>query len=220
MAALADAHVEQSAKPIALAHPAPPAPVEFHYTQTESFVALLHELGASLLVTTYQANKLLAARASGNGLSTLVRTFDRPMGLAVGRTKKGRRRGFTLDERWLGPARVIAEGFGLHYLSNIQFRMYEDQPVLLDVNTRPAGGLHQLSLCGVNAPWAAVQLALGEDPGVIEPPFLGQDYAVVSGPKPVLPSVPVQREEADVVLAPTLPVEVESVDAAAAVLPL
>jgi uncharacterized protein (TIGR03032 family) len=61
---------------------APPGPVEFRYTQTEGFVALLHELGASLLVSTYQANKLLAVRASGNGLSTLVRTFDRPMGIA------------------------------------------------------------------------------------------------------------------------------------------
>jgi uncharacterized protein (TIGR03032 family) len=57
--------------------------VEFHYAQTESFVALLHQLRASLVVSTYQANKLLAVRAQGNGLSTLVRTFDRPMGLAV-----------------------------------------------------------------------------------------------------------------------------------------
>jgi uncharacterized protein (TIGR03032 family) len=61
---------------------APPAPVEFHYVQSESFVALLHQLRASLLVSTYQANKLLAVRATGNGLSTLVRTFDRPMGMA------------------------------------------------------------------------------------------------------------------------------------------
>lgn len=113
---------------------------------------------------------------------------DNRIRLAVGRTKNGRRRGFTLDERWLEPARLIAEGFGLHYLSNIQFRMFGDRPVLMDVNTRPAGGLHQLSLCGVNAPWAAVQLALGEDPGVMAPPFLGQDYTVVSGPRPLRPS--------------------------------
>jgi uncharacterized protein (TIGR03032 family) len=46
-------------------------------------VALLAKLGASLVVSTYQANKLLVARAQGPGLSTLVRTFDRPMGLAV-----------------------------------------------------------------------------------------------------------------------------------------
>ncbi|HMF13114.1 MAG TPA: TIGR03032 family protein [Gemmataceae bacterium] len=63
--------------------PAPPAPVAFHYTQTDSFVAVLHQLQASLLVTTYQANKLLVARAAGNGVSTLVRSFDQPMGLAA-----------------------------------------------------------------------------------------------------------------------------------------
>lgn len=62
---------------------ASPAPVELHYTQSESFVALLNEFQATLLVSTYQANKLLAVRASGHGLSTLVRTFDKPMGLAV-----------------------------------------------------------------------------------------------------------------------------------------
>ena len=65
------------------ASPAAPTAVEFHYTQTDSFVALLQQLGASLLVSTYQANKLLVARAAGGGLSMLVRTFDRPMGLAV-----------------------------------------------------------------------------------------------------------------------------------------
>ncbi|MFE9776113.1 ATP-grasp domain-containing protein [Streptomyces sp. NPDC005931] len=116
----------------------------------------------------------------------LTGTDDR-VRMAIGRTKNGRRRGFTLDERWLEPARRIAEGFGLHHLSNIQFRMFGEQPVLMDVNTRPAGGLHQLSLCGVNAPWLAVQLALGEDPGEVVPPFLGQDYTVVSGPRPLRP---------------------------------
>src|SRR3989442_6764476 len=60
-----------------------PTAVEFHYTQTDSFVALLEQLGASLLVSTYQANKLLVARAARGGLSMLVRTFERPMGLAV-----------------------------------------------------------------------------------------------------------------------------------------
>src|SRR5688500_38870 len=63
-------------------HP-PPAPVEFRYVQSESFVALLQQLGASLLVSTYQANKLLVVRAAGGGISTLVRTFERPMGIAA-----------------------------------------------------------------------------------------------------------------------------------------
>ena len=65
------------------APPAPPTAVPFHYTQTDSFVAVLRDLGASLLISTYQANKLLVARAAGAGLSLLVRTFERPMGLAV-----------------------------------------------------------------------------------------------------------------------------------------
>ncbi|MEU4000687.1 ATP-grasp domain-containing protein [Streptomyces fungicidicus] len=121
---------------------------------------------------------------------------DNRIRLAVGRTKNGRRRGFTLHEQWLEPARRIAEDFGLHHLSNIQFRMLGERPVLMDVNTRPAGGLHQLSQCGVNAPWAAVRLALGDDPGEITPPFLGQDYTVVSGLRPLRPvSLPRQRTE-------------------------
>ena len=79
------------------AHPSPPPAVEFHYTQTDSFVELLHRLGASLLVSTYQANKLLVARATGGGLSMLVRTFDRPMGMAVDR---GRLAIGTRDRVW------------------------------------------------------------------------------------------------------------------------
>ncbi|MEX2114558.1 MAG: TIGR03032 family protein [Pirellulales bacterium] len=67
--------------------PAPPEPVAFHYVQTDSVVALLAKLGASLVVSTYQANKVLAIRAQGPGLSVLVRTFDRPMGLTVNRRR-------------------------------------------------------------------------------------------------------------------------------------
>ncbi|MDX3573521.1 ATP-grasp domain-containing protein [Streptomyces sp. ID05-47C] len=148
---------------------------------------------------------------------------DNRIRLSIGRTKNGRRRGFTLQEQWLEPARRIAEGFGLHYLSNIQFRMFGDVPVLMDVNTRPAGGLHQLSLCGVNAPWAAVQLALGEDPGEIVPPFLGQDYAIVSGPRQLRAvSFPQQRVEETEPLPAAVPAPVDSVEVsqAAQALPL
>ncbi|MGW0911196.1 ATP-grasp domain-containing protein [Streptomyces sp. NPDC002784] len=136
---------------------------------------------------------------------------DNRIRMAVGRTKNGRRRGFTLHEQWLEPARAIAEGFGLHYLSNIQFRMFGDRPVLMDVNTRPAGGLHQLSLCGINAPWAAVQLALGEDPGEVAPPFLGQDYTVVSGLRPLRGApLPQPRVEEPQQALPALPSPVNS----------
>ncbi|GAB2916881.1 ATP-grasp domain-containing protein [Streptomyces heilongjiangensis] len=117
--------------------------------------------------------------------------------MAVGRTKNGRRRGFSLNPAWIEPARRLAESFALHHLTNIQFRMFGDRPVLMDVNTRPAGGLHQLALCGINAPWAAVRLALGEETGEVLPTRLGQDYTVVSGPRPVRPvTLPQQAEDA------------------------
>jgi uncharacterized protein (TIGR03032 family) len=83
MSALAGAVLNQHAEAGLSARRPPPSPVEFHYTQDESFVEVLQQLGASLVVSTYQANKLLAVRAQGPGLSMLVRTFDRPMGLAV-----------------------------------------------------------------------------------------------------------------------------------------
>jgi uncharacterized protein (TIGR03032 family) len=80
------------------AAPATPVAVAFRYTQTAGFPALLKQLGASLVITTYQANKLLVARDAGDGLSMLVRTFERPMGVAVdgGRLALGCR-----DQVWL-----------------------------------------------------------------------------------------------------------------------
>jgi uncharacterized protein (TIGR03032 family) len=83
MSAVADAVAEQHVESGESDRRPPPAPIEFHYRQDESFVDVLQQLGASLLVSTYQANKLLAVRAQESGLSTLVRTFDRPMGIAV-----------------------------------------------------------------------------------------------------------------------------------------
>lgn len=61
----------------------PPAPVAFHFAQSDSFAPLLNQLGISLMVTTYQANKLLVLREQRGGISILVRSFERPMGLAV-----------------------------------------------------------------------------------------------------------------------------------------
>ncbi|MFG2853694.1 ATP-grasp domain-containing protein [Streptomyces mirabilis] len=137
--------------------------------------------------------------------------------MAVGRTKNGRRRGFTLHPSFIEPARLLAEAFGLHYLTNIQFRMLGDDPVLMDVNTRPAGGLHQLSQCGINAPWAAVRLALGEEPGEMVPPLLGQDYTVLAGPRPVRPvSLPQQRTDTPAPTLPAVPAPAHATEAAPA----
>jgi uncharacterized protein (TIGR03032 family) len=78
--------------------PAGTSAIPFHYTQTDGFVAVLQQLGATLLVSTYQANKLLVVRAAAGGLSTLVRTFDRPMGI----TDDARRLALgTRDRVWL-----------------------------------------------------------------------------------------------------------------------
>jgi uncharacterized protein (TIGR03032 family) len=88
--------------PIAASPPPRPAsprpePVAFHFAQSETFAPLLKQLGASLLVTTYQANKLLVMREYFGGLSILVRSFDRPMGLAC----DGRRIALgTRDQAW------------------------------------------------------------------------------------------------------------------------
>jgi uncharacterized protein (TIGR03032 family) len=51
--------------------------------QTPNFPALLRHLGASLLVTTYQAGKLVMVRAEGDHLNTHFRAFQSPMGLAL-----------------------------------------------------------------------------------------------------------------------------------------
>jgi uncharacterized protein (TIGR03032 family) len=55
----------------------------FRYVHSNNFPDLLESLKVTLLVTTYQAGKLMAFRARDGRLSMLLRTFDRAMGLAV-----------------------------------------------------------------------------------------------------------------------------------------
>ncbi|MDF0555340.1 TIGR03032 family protein [Kamptonema sp. UHCC 0994] len=54
---------------------------------TTNFPNILTQLGISLVVSTYQAGKLIVLRADNNSINTHFRTFDRPMGLAVDREK-------------------------------------------------------------------------------------------------------------------------------------
>jgi uncharacterized protein (TIGR03032 family) len=49
---------------------------------TTSLAALLGEIGASLLISTYQTNKVVVARRAGRAVNTHFRQFDGPMGLA------------------------------------------------------------------------------------------------------------------------------------------
>lgn len=50
---------------------------------TKNFPGLLDELGLSLLISTYQAGKVVVVRAEGGKLNTHFRTFHAPMGMAL-----------------------------------------------------------------------------------------------------------------------------------------
>jgi len=50
---------------------------------TSNLPAILDQLGISILVTTYQAGKLVMLRSDGHVLNTHFRMFEKPMGLAV-----------------------------------------------------------------------------------------------------------------------------------------
>jgi hypothetical protein len=50
---------------------------------TSNLSALLRQLGASLLVTAYQAGKIVMVRDEGGRLNTHFRSFQGPMGLAA-----------------------------------------------------------------------------------------------------------------------------------------
>jgi uncharacterized protein (TIGR03032 family) len=59
------------------------APEPLRAVHTANFPGLSRRLGASLLVTTYQAGKLVLVRDEGDQLNTHFRGFQAPMGLAV-----------------------------------------------------------------------------------------------------------------------------------------
>ncbi|MEF8712690.1 MAG: TIGR03032 family protein [Accumulibacter sp.] len=69
---------ETDPPPAADTEPANP----FRYVVSPGFADLLEPLESTLLLTTYQAGKLMAVRARAGRVSTLLRTFERPMGLA------------------------------------------------------------------------------------------------------------------------------------------
>jgi uncharacterized protein (TIGR03032 family) len=64
-----------------MAAPTPTTP--FTFSHTPQLPEILAELGCSLVVSTYQAGKLIVIRSDGERLTQLPRTFEEPMGLAV-----------------------------------------------------------------------------------------------------------------------------------------
>ena len=62
---------------------AAPPQAPLRAVHTPNFPAILRRLNASLLVTTYQAGKLVMVRDEGDHLNTHFRAFAAPMGLAL-----------------------------------------------------------------------------------------------------------------------------------------
>jgi biotin carboxylase len=97
--------------------------------------------------------------------------------VALPRSKGGLEwtRELVADPRAQEIARLMVEGCGLRYLSNVQVKYALDErrgPVLLEVNTRAASGLYQsCRASGVNLPALALALALGEDVTIAEPSY-------------------------------------------------
>lgn len=65
----------------------PPESSPLRSVHTNSFPALLKHLGISLVVSTYQAGKLIILREDAGVLNTHFRVFKKPMGLAVNRER-------------------------------------------------------------------------------------------------------------------------------------
>jgi uncharacterized protein (TIGR03032 family) len=59
-------------------------PSPLRSVHTTNYPSILEQLRCSLVVTTYQAGKLVFLRADGGVINTHFRTFNKPMGLAVG----------------------------------------------------------------------------------------------------------------------------------------
>ncbi len=57
--------------------------LDFSSSYSDSFAALLQRLQCSLLVSTYQAGKLIVVRESEGGINTHFTQFNRPMGIAA-----------------------------------------------------------------------------------------------------------------------------------------
>src|SRR3954468_1394196 len=58
-------------------------PALLRAVHTPNFPALLRQFNASLLVTTYQAGKLVIVRDEGDHLNAHFRVFQAPMGMAL-----------------------------------------------------------------------------------------------------------------------------------------
>lgn len=101
-----------------------------------------------------------------------VDTLRAPTGeivTTIARSKGRYARTFSSDRRIHHIARTMAVKLDIRYLCNVQTRMLNDEPVLLEVNPRASDGLFHCLSTGVNIPWEAVRLALGKPVREVQP---------------------------------------------------
>ncbi|WCF08363.1 ATP-grasp domain-containing protein [Paenibacillus thiaminolyticus] len=91
--------------------------------------------------------------------------------LAVVPRKKveGRVRALESNEALIELAHAIHKKLPLQYNFNIQFIYQGDTPKLLEINPRTSGGLYTSCLSGINYPYLAVKLLLGQEVVVPDP---------------------------------------------------
>jgi biotin carboxylase len=61
--------------------------------------------------------------------------------------------------------------FPIPYIFNIQVKYNQGVPKLLEINPRMSGGMHFSCLTGLNLPYLAIKLLLGEEIGQLKPRF-------------------------------------------------
>jgi uncharacterized protein (TIGR03032 family) len=65
-----------------MANETEPASREIHYEYAPNLPGILNQLGISLVVSTYQAGKIVVLSARGNALAVTFHAFNRPLGMA------------------------------------------------------------------------------------------------------------------------------------------
>jgi len=116
---------------------------------------------------------LVSELLDGDELSVDVLSREGALIAAVARSKGGAQWTRTIvdDPDALAIAETVVKAHRLSYLSNVQVRYGAGTCRLLEVNTRPASGLHQSAAAGVDLPYAALRLLLDGDVSVPPPRY-------------------------------------------------
>ena len=142
--------------------------------------AVCHALEASAAAGQNGPELLVMPYLTGPEISVdVLATAEGYMLAAVGRGRSRRRRLIIDDPDANDVARRLVAAHRVGYLSNTQVRYWQassddaPRPYLLELNTRISGGLFQTAIAGVNLPWRAITLALGEPHRPVTPEFGG-----------------------------------------------